>query len=74
MSSLGIYHLHQDTLSDHRQVFWLVLRSTGRTFPEALVNQLHLSGYLATVVSTHSGGSAPDSHRLPYHLLRRSTP
>jgi len=35
--------------------------------PEALVDPaLHLSGLLAAVVSTHSGGSAPDSDRLPY--------
>jgi len=42
--------------------------------PEALVNPTsHPSGVLAAVVSTHSGGSAPDSHRLPYYLPFRST-
>src|SRR3990170_460916 len=50
---------HSTILS--RQVFWLLDHPTDRPFPRSYP----LSGFIAAFVPKYSGGTTPDSHRVP---------
>lgn len=62
--------------TDSGQVFWLPDLTSDCTFPRhsAVFQQPPLAVAFAAFVPGYSGGTATDSHRLPYSSRRRQAP